>query len=344
MVAGFMGVTALLSMWVSNTATALMMVPIAASVLGLAGSEGRRRELGTCLMLSVAYGASLGGMGTLIGTPPNLFLASYARDHLGYPISFAGWLTIGIPLVAIFLPLAWYILTHLVFSVGRDPIPGIAELLQKESAGLGPMNQGEKATLGVFVLAVAAWILQPFLPQGVTDTTIALGAAALLFVIPVRTQRWGFVMNLKTARRIPWGILLLFGGGLSLGAAIEGTGVAAYLGYLVSGLNGLPPLVVVAAVTTVVIFLTEVTSNSATAATLIPIFAGVAPGLGIEPTALAVPTALAASCAFMLPVATPPNAIVFGSGKVSIAQMARAGIWLNLIGIVIITALSWIWT
>lgn len=343
MVAGFMGVTALLSMWVSNTATAMMMLPIATSVLALAATGNGKQRLDVCLLLGVAYGASIGGIGTLIGTPPNLFLASFARERLGTEITFVSWMAIGLPLVAVFLPLAWFLLTRVLHPVGKDPIPGVAELIEQEHGSIGAMGRGEKATMVVFLLAATGWVLRPLLPFGITDTTIALAAAGVLFVIPVSLPKRNFVMNLATARRIPWGILLLFGGGLSLAAALDGTGVAAYLGFLMSGLHGLPGPLVVLTVTALVIFLTELTSNTATTATLIPILAGVAPGLGLEPMALAVPATLAASCAFMMPVATPPNAIVFGSGRVTIRQMTRAGLWLNLAGIAIIAGISHLW-
>jgi solute carrier family 13 (sodium-dependent dicarboxylate transporter), member 2/3/5 len=343
MVAGFMVASALLSMWVSNTATTMMMLPIAISVLALTSTRDGEGGLDVPLLLGVAYGASIGGIGTLIGTPPNLFLASYARDSLGTEISFVGWMAVGLPLVAIFLPLAWLLLTRVLYPLSPDPVPGVAGLIAKERRGLGSMGRGEKVTLVVFVLTATAWVLRPLLPFGITDTTIALAAAIVLFLIPVDLRKGRFVMDFRSAARVPWGILLLFGGGLSLAAALDKTGVAAYLGVLMSGLGGLPVVAVVATVTALVIFLTELTSNTATAATLIPILASIAPGLGMEPMALAVPATLAASCAFMMPVATPPNAIVFGSGRVTIRQMTRAGLWLNLAGIVIIGLVTFAW-
>ncbi len=343
MVAGFMGASALLSMWVSNTATTMMMLPIAISVLALTSTDKGEGKLGVPLLLGVAYGASIGGIGTLIGTPPNLFLASYARDSLGTEISFVGWMAVGLPLVAIFLPLAWLLLTRVLHPLSPSPIAGVGALIEKERHGLGSMGRGEKVTLVVFVLTATAWVLRPLLPFGITDTTIALAAGTILFLIPVDLRKPRFVMDFRSAARVPWGILLLFGGGLSLAAALDGTGVAAYLGVLMSGLGGLPIVVVVVTVTALVIFLTELTSNTATAATLIPILASIAPGLGMEPMTLAVPATLAASCAFMMPVATPPNAIVFGSGRVTIRQMTRAGLWLNLAGIAIIGLVTFAW-
>jgi solute carrier family 13 (sodium-dependent dicarboxylate transporter), member 2/3/5 len=355
-VGGLMLATAGLSMWVSNTATAAMMLPIALSVIerSAAAAEtpggtaaGDRRNFPRALLLGIAYAASIGGMGTLIGTPPNLFLASYARETLGVEISFARWLGIGLPLVAVFLPLAWWLLTRFLYPVGSTELPGGA-LGREALAALGPLRRGEWATLAVFAATAGLWIFRPLLTgvtvaghqplAGLTDAGIAVAAAISLFVVPVDARRGEFVMDWEHARRLPWGVLLLFGGGLSLGSALESGGVAAFLGRRFAGLSHWPPLAFLAVVAALVIALTEVTSNTATAVTLIPILAAVAPNLGLAPLALAVLTALAASCAFMLPVATPPNAIVFGSGQVTIPEMARAGWWLNLIAVTLLLA------
>ncbi len=357
MVAGFMGVTAGLSMWVSNTATAIVMLPIATSVIDLLGSGPSvpslrdRRNFSRSLLLGIAYGASIGGIGTLIGTPPNLFLASYVQSHLGVEISFVRWMGIGLPLVAVFLPIAWGLLTRVLFPVeARDFGEGAS--VDDAAETLGRMKRGEWITLIVFASAAAGWILRPLLAKipiggghpfaGLTDPGVAIGAALLLFVIPVDVRRRIFVMDWETAARLPWGLLVLFGGGLSLAAAVKATGVGEWLGHTVGGLAGMPPIVLVVLITAMMIFLTELTSNTASTATLIPILAALAPGLDLPVFLLIVPAAIAASCAFMLPVATPPNAIVFGSGKVTIPEMCRAGIWLNLVGIVLITALAYL--
>jgi len=349
-VGGFMLVTALLSMWVSNTATTMMMLPIATSVLALAGSEGED-SLSCCLLLGIAYGASIGGLGTLIGTPPNLFLASYAGERLGIDISFVGWLAVGLPIVALFLPLAWWLLTRVLHPVGDVQVRGSDDTFRAQHKALGPMSRGEWATLIVFLATAGAWVTRPLLRQveiggarplaALTDTHIALAAAALLFLIPVNLGRREFVMNWRTALRTPWQILLLFGGGLSLAGALDANNVGLYLGSLVSSLGASPGFVIVLVSVTMVIFLTELTSNTATASALVPVFAGIAPGFGMEPLRLCIPVVLAASCAFMMPVATPPNAIVFGSGRLTIRQMARTGLWMNLIGIGIISILGW---
>jgi len=361
-VGGFMVVTAGTSMWVSNTATSVMMLPIALGVIELAGSSEpetvdaaaavrRQRNFAVCLLLGIAYAASIGGVGTLVGTPPNLFLASFAESQLGREISFARWMGVGIPLVAVFLPLCWWLLTRVLHPLGRDPLPGASERVAAEHAALGPLSRGEWLVLGVFLLTATGWLLRPLLVEleiggsrpfaGLSDTGVAMIGALLLFVLPVDRRLRTFGLDWETATQLPWGILLLFGGGLSLASAIDAAGLGAFLGSLVAGLEGAPAVLLTAAVVSLVIFLTELTSNTATAATLLPILAGLAPGLGIDPLALVVPAAVAASCAFMLPVATPPNAVVFGSGFIAIAEMARVGIWLNLVGVVLITALTY---
>jgi sodium-dependent dicarboxylate transporter 2/3/5 len=299
----------------------------------------------------VAYAASIGGIGTPIGTPPNLFLLSWLDERLGREISFVRWMGVGLPLVAVYLPLCWLLLTRWLFPAGFERIRGGRELVQSALAELGPLKAGERATLFVFLLASALWVGQPLLATleiagvrplaGLGDPGIAMLAALLLFVLPVDRRAGTFALDWQTAERLPFGVLLLFGGGLSLASAIEANGVGELLGAQVAAFAGLPSLVVVLAVTTGVIFLTELTSNTATAATLVPVLGALAPGLGLDPLLLVLPAAIAASCAFMLPVATPPNAIVFGSGHVGIAEMSRAGLWLNLIGIVLITALTY---
>ncbi len=366
-VACFMGVTAFLSMWVSNTATAVMMLPIALSIINLVdrdepGSASDAEGTGTsgskatsnfalCLLLGIAYAASIGGIGTIIGTPPNVFLASYIQSNLGQEISFVRWMGVGLPLVAIFLPLTWLMLTRVLYPVRTTRIEGSGEVTEAAYRELGSMSRGEKLVLVVFLFAAVTWITRPVLVQiqfgdfqplaGLSDPVIAMIAALMLFVVPVDVKRRVFVMNWETAVKIPWGILLLFGGGLSLAAAIRVNHVGEYIGHHLGILSGIPTLLLVMAVIALVIFLTELTSNTATTATFIPILAALAPVFDLHPFMLIVPAAIAASCAFMLPVATPPNAIVFGSGHVTIHQMIRAGLWLNLIGVVLITVLAY---
>ena len=366
LVGGFMLVTAALSMWVSNTATTLAMLPIALSVIDLTvgpsgdqpldgtrtsvADEGRGFRL--CLLLGIAYAASIGGIGTIVGTPPNLFLASYVESQLGLEISFVRWMGVGLPLVGIFLPLVWVLLTRVLYPLGDARIEGGAALTRGAYRGLGPMNRGERITAVVFLFTVGAWIFRPLLVgiefaglrplAGLSDPGVAMIAALSLFVIPVDVRKRVFTMNWETAVKLPWGLLVLFGGGLSLAAALKDNGVGEWIGNQMGAFAGLPSVVLVLGVVAVVIFLTELTSNTATTATLVPILAGLAPGLGLDPMLLIVPAAIAASCAFMLPVATPPNAIVFGSGHVTIPEMSRTGLWLNLTGILLITGLTYV--
>jgi sodium-dependent dicarboxylate transporter 2/3/5 len=357
-VGGFMLATALLSMWVSNTATVVMMLPIAASVIRLVDSDEAisdtrdRRNFALSLLLGIAYAASIGGLGTLVGTPPNLFLASFAQDELGHSISFVGWMGIALPLVVVFAPLTWFLLTRVIYPVSLRQIPGAAAAADESYQELGAFSRGEKTILVVFLLTATCWTLRPLLTQiqigsvkplaGLSDSVIAIVAALSLFVIPVNSREAVYAMDWRSTARLPWGVLILLGGGLSLAAAIRDTGVGEFLGAQMAGFSSLPGLVLVAIVVTGVVFLTELTSNTATTATLVPILASLAPAVGVHPFALIVPATIAASCAFMLPVATPPNAIVFGTGHLSVPDMSTAGIWLNLIGIVLIILLTYL--
>ena len=355
MIGGFMLVTAVLSAFVSNTATTAMMLPIALSVIDLVRrnkTASADRNFALCLMLGVAYAASIGGIATIIGTPPNAILAGFIKETYGddQAISFAKWLMIGAPLAMVFLPITWVLLTRVLYPIRLKRIEGARELIAREHAQLGSMKPGEWVTLIVFLLAAIAWIFRTIIERyipGISDPGIAIIAAMLLFVIPVDLKKRTFTMNWSTATKLPWGILILFGGGLSLAAAVKVNGVAQFIGSTVPTLEGLAStqglrtLLLILLVTAGVIFLTELTSNTATTTTLLPILAAIAVGLGLHPYLLIVPAAIAASCAFMMPVATPPNAIVFGSGYITIPQMCKAGLWLNLIGIVLVTGLAY---
>lgn len=365
-IAGFMGITAVLSMWVSNTATAVMMLPIGVSVINLVLSKKNNLSVNTklpmpendngqnfaiCLMLGIAYSASIGGIGTLIGTPPNLFMASYIKNNLGIEISFVKWMSVGLPLVIVFVPIAWLLMTRVLYPVQNIRIKGGAAFAKSAYQKLGPMTRGEWITLIVFIMAASLWIFRPLLAKiewnglkifsGMTDTGIAIVAALALFVIPVDMKKQVFAMNWETAVKLPWGLLILFGGGLSLAASIKANGVGELIGNQVHGFSGMHSIFIVMSVSAIIVFLTELSSNTATTATLIPVLAAVASGMGFHPLHLIVPAAISASCAFMLPVATPPNAIVFGAGYVTIPQMCRAGLWLNIIGILLITGLTY---
>ena len=386
MIGGFMLATAKINMWVTNTATAAMMLPIALSVIDLTkgravGSrpsalrqndigphddatipadrqkpraDSSSRNFALSLMLGIAYAASIGGIGTIIGSPPNGILVRFVKDTYGRDISFLEWLSFGLPFVCIFLPLAWVMITWVLYPIKIKRIEGGRALIESEFRALGPMKPGEWATFIVFMCTAMLWIFRPLIQTvefgagddltrpfaGLSDAGIAIAAGLALFLIPVDVNRGAFAMNWNTAVKLPWGILILFGGGLSLAAAVQTNGVADFLGAQVASFTGWPTLLIVLIVATFVIFLTELTSNTATTATLVPILAAIAPGLGVDPYLLIIPATIAASCAFMMPVATPPNAIVFAAGHVTIPQMCKAGVWLNILGIIVITLLA----
>ncbi len=358
-VGAFMGITAFISLWVTNTATTLMMLPVALSVadtLAEAHPSGRHAgprtaDVGTALLLGVAYAASIGGMGTMIGTAPNVFVASYVNTQLHRELGFLEWMVLAMPLVILLLVGAWLVLTRGVFRVGHEPLPGTHAVLEGLAGGLGPVTPAERRTAFVFLLTAAAWIcrgllgnvtvagMQPF--SGLTDAGVAISAAILLFVLPAGQGRAGeYLMDWETAKRVPWGLLLLFGGGLSLAASFERTGLADYVAAQGQGLESLPLWVLVLCIASVVVFLSEIASNVATATTVVPVLAALAIGAGLAPVPLVLAACFAASCGFMLPVATPPNAIVYGTGRVTAGQMARAGFLLNVMGILFITAVT----
>ena len=369
LVGGFMIATAGLSAFISNTATTAMMLPIAMSVVALlnektgddepANNPAQTSQFGVCLMLGIAYSATLGGLCTLIGTPPNGFFRSFVEDSISEPyrmeIGFDRWLMLGLPVTLIMLPLTWLLLTRWLFPIRRESLEGGAELIQSEWRKLGSMSRGEKTTLIVFLLTALFWItrklwakvaipwdggaLHPF--GGLTDPGIAMTAALALFALPVNTAKREFTMNWSTAKKMPWDILVLFGGGMSLAAAVDATGVATFLGSQAGHFAGMPPFVIMLVVAVAVVLLTELTSNLATTATLLPVLAALAPGLGVHPYLLIFPATIAASCAFMMPVATPPNAIVFASGQIQLPDMMKAGVWLNVLGVLVIMVVSW---
>lgn len=346
-VAGFMLATAFVSMWVSNTATVVMMLPVALSVVGLLEDDSgeAKSKFPLALLLGVAYAASIGGVATLIGTPPNALLAGALNQTYGYDIGFGRWMIIGVPVAVLMLLAAWLFLTKLTIRLDKGEVAGAAELFRSEIAKLGAWSVPEKRVAVVFVVTAFAWVFRTILDDyipGLNDTSIAILAALVLFVLPAGDGKGGALIEWKHALRLPWGVLVLFGGGLSLAAAVVSTGLDQWIGGQVGTIAGVLPLIgIVVLVSGVILLLTEFTSNTATAATFLPLVAALAISLGENPLMLAVPAALAASMAFMLPVATPPNALVFGSGHVTIPQMATQGIWLNLAAIVVISTLGY---
>jgi solute carrier family 13 (sodium-dependent dicarboxylate transporter), member 2/3/5 len=348
-IAGFLLASALVSMWVSNTATALMMLPIAISVTQLFPAERQQerglRDFGTALLLAVAYGATTGGMATLIGTPPNALLAAFVNEVYNVQIGFGQWMLLGVPVVICTLPVVFLVLTRVRFRLEGGELPGVAAMIAAERAAQGRLSRGEKSVAIVFTLTALGWIFQPVLARAVplvSDTSIAIGGALLLFMIPVNVRHGEFVLTWEDTKGVPWGVLLLFGGGLSLAANIERHGLASYLGGLAGALEGLPLLLVIGIIAFGILMLTELTSNTATAATFLPIGGALAISLGQNPLLFMVPIALAANCSYMLPVGTPPNAIVYGSGLITLPQMARVGALLNVLLVPVVVLLLWV--
>lgn len=361
LVLGFMCATAFLSLWISNSATTMMMYPITAAVIsqlaeGVSGeAQEPMRHLQTCLMLGIAYASSIGGVGTLLGTAPNLIFASNVTKLFpdGPKIDFVRWASFGIPTVILFIPVAWVLLTRVLFPVGRVDSPKSREVIVEELHKLGRMSRGERFTMLIFVSAALAWVFRVDLDLGmfrlpgwasslalhkkVTDSTIAMTAGILLFLIPVDWKRGEFLLDWKTATKVPWGILLFFGGGLAVSSAFVATGLSVWIGERLQMLAGLPPLAVIILVCLAITFFTEVNSNTATATIFMPIAAATAQAMHMNPLPLMIAVAISSSCAFMLPVATAPNAIVFASGHITVPQMAKTGVWLNLVGVVIVT-------
>ena len=351
-VGGFMSASAFLSMWISNTATTIMMLPIAISLAQVMLGEQSKEivdKFTICLLLGIAYAASIGGLGTLIGTPPNAMMAAFMTEVYGINIGFAEWMTFGIPIMCLLLPLAWLLLTRLIFTFDLPHNKSIVKTVDSELESMGPISTPEKRTAIVFSLIALAWVIRPALQKlpglaELSDTTIAIAGAISLFLIPSgdKLKKNTQLLDWATAMSIPWGVLLLFGGGLSLAAMISSSGLAIWLGSVLSVLTNFHIFILILSIVTLVVFLTELTSNTATTATLLPVLGGIATAAYIEPMLLIAPMALAASCAFMLPVATAPNAIVFGSGKVSIPQMAKAGFCLNLLVITLIPPMAYL--
>lgn len=341
---GFMVATAFLSMWISNTATSVMMLPMGMSIVAQlkdnpTTSENENSIFGKALMLSIAYSASIGGIATLIGTPPNLVMAGFVQKTYGIEITFGQWLQFGLPLSIILLVIAWFYLTRIAFKFEQKEFPGGKEEVNRLIKELGPMQFEEKIVLAVFIATAFCWITRSFILQdlipGIDDTIIAMGAAILLFILPTNNNK-GRIIHWADSTKIPWGIILLFGGGMALAAGFQETGLALWLGSQIDLLIGVSLFILVFIVIAAVNFLTEITSNLATTAMLLPILAPVAITLDVNPFTLIVATAAAASCAFMLPVATPPNAVVFGSGYLRIIDMIRSGFWMNIMSIIVL--------
>lgn len=344
-VAGIMGVTAFLSMWMSNTATTVMMVPIVLSIIQLLRERETPAGLPSAMLLGVAYGASIGGIATLIGTPPNALLAAYLQDAYGIQIGFDRWMLFGVPFSLLFLVATWWWLCRGLPGVTDATGRSVRALFREQLRAMGPLSAAEKRVAVVFGLAALCWMLRVPLAKHsglpLSDTGIAMLATLVLFLLPRGDGSSERLLTWKATERLPWGVLMLFGGGLALAQLIRETGLADTIAQLVGGAGSLGPLGVLAVVILAIVFLTEVTSNTATAAGFLPLLGPVAVALGMPPAMLVIPAAVAASCAFMMPVATPPNAIVYGSGEIEMGQMVRTGLVLNLIGSVLLFFFAW---
>ncbi|MEP1445342.1 MAG: DASS family sodium-coupled anion symporter [Paraglaciecola sp.] len=351
LIGGFMLVAALLSMWMTNTSTTMMLMPIALSVARVISennaelSEEQTKTFQVAMLLGLAYAATIGGLATLVGTPPNALLAAFLSENYGIKITFASWMLVGVPVMLLMLPLAWLSLTRWTFKINIPANPEVTNHLAQLKSDLGKMTKAEIRVAVIFALVVIFWIVRRPLStllsiDFLTDTGIVMSAALILFLLPSGDKQQPQIMIWHDVNRLPWGVLILFGGGLSLAAAVSSSGLAAWLGGSLTPLGGFGVFALVIAASGLVIFLTELTSNVATAATFLPVVAAVSLELGVSPLLLCIPITLAASCAFMLPVATPPNAIVFASGLINIPQMVKAGAILNLIGMLLLSVVS----
>ncbi|MCL4162137.1 UNVERIFIED_CONTAM: hypothetical protein GTU68_023979 [Idotea baltica] len=339
-------------MWISNTASTLMMLPIALSMAGEMIKERNAKTTGfmLCLVLGIAYGANIGGFGTPIGTPPNLLVIAFMKENHGIDISFLSWMLIGIPSVLVMLPIACFVLTKLAHPFDLKESSIAHDLLQRELDEMGPMSIPEKRMTLLFGLVASAWILRTPIQKNLemlpwlSDALIAIAGAIIMFIVPSGSNdhKNSNLLDWKTAETIPWGVLLLFGGGLSLAAAVKSTGLALWIGSELAAIGTFDLIFIILILTSLVVFLTELTSNTATTATLLPIMGALAVASGLDPMILFMPLAISASSAFMLPVATGPNAVVFASGEVTIPQMARAGFRLNLFAIFAITGITYL--
>lgn len=346
LVAGFMIATAGLSMWVSNTATAMMMIPMGMSMVTLLEQQKlipKKSKFGTALALGIAYGATIGGMGTVIGSPVNIIVVGYIRETLEYPVSFLQWMSVGIPFVVIMLFIGWFLLTKVFWKPEVDSIPGGREIFEQQLRQLGKLQGGERAVLIIFVATALSWVFIPtFSPEGfwVDDTAIALIAAFACMLIPAKPREGVMVMTWKDAEQMPWDVLLLIGGGLALSSQITSSGLSTALGDSLSILAGAPLWVITLAVIIMLLLLTELTSTTATTAAFVPVVGGLALALGLNPVVLVIAAGMACTCAFMLPVATPPNALAYSTGSVTMKQMIQTGVWMNVVSVVVVTIVA----
>ncbi|MDH3709931.1 MAG: SLC13 family permease [Cyclobacteriaceae bacterium] len=345
---GFMLATGFLSMWISNTATAVMMLPIAMSVisllteeLGLDQTDVRFRRFALSLLLGIAYAANIGGASTIIGTPPNVVMLGYINEFYGFDITFSEWLILGLPICALILALTYLLLTKWFFPNKLGHLEGSKEIITRELRAMGPISGPEKRVLAIFVLTALGWmLLQPL--NGLigkpllNNTVVAMAGGTLMFLFPLDLKKGKFLLDWETTSRLPWGILLLFGGGLCLARAMQSTGIIELVGNYISEGGPYPQWMLVLILTSVMLFMTELMSNVALVTVFLPVVIGIGQALALPPLLLVAPATIAASCAFMMPISTPPNAIVFASGHIQIKDMAKTGFWLNLLAIIVL--------
>lgn len=356
---GFMLATAFLSMWISNTATAVMMLPIAMSVislltheLGLDQEDKRFRRFSLSLLLGIAYSANIGGAATIIGTPPNVVMIGYMKEFYGLDITFTHWLAIGLPVCGLILMLTYLLLVKWFFPNKLGHLEGSEDIIRKELMAMGPISKAEKRVLVIFIATALGWILLQPINQLLgtnllNNTVVAMAGGTLMFLVPLDLKRGEFLLDWEYTSRLPWGILLLFGGGLCLARAMETTGLIQLIGSYISQGGPYPQWLLVLLLTAVMLYMTELMSNVALVTIFLPVVIGIGQGLNLPPLLLVAPTTIAASCAFMMPISTPPNAIVFASGLIRMKDMVRTGFWLNLISIAVlvlftITIMRWI--
>ncbi len=355
---GFMIATAFLSMWISNTATTVMMLPIATSVIALLRKEIKENQkhgfgrFSLSLMLGIAYAANIGGAMTIIGTPPNVVFAGYADEILNINIDFSSWIMVGLPIGVIMITICYVVLTKYLYPSGLSGFEKSEGLINEKIIGLGKMSKGEKRVAIIFVLTALSWILRRHINEllGVKildDTIIAMSGGILMFLIPVDLRKGDFLLDWDSMKKLPWGILILFGGGLCLAKAMETTGIIQMIGDRISANQEISIVLLVLILTTVMLFMTEIMSNVALATIFIPVVMGIAIGFDVDPLLLSIPVAFAASFAFMMPISTPPNAIVFSTGMIKMKEMMRAGLILNLISVAVLvlaafTLLQWV--
>jgi len=359
---GFMIATAFLSMWISNTATTVMMLPIAMSVINLIVENDKTKLdenkqhsfqlFSLALLLSIAYAANIGGTATIIGTPPNVVLVGYLKQMLEYDMDFSKWLLIGLPFSIILLILTYFILTRFLFPSRLGVIEGSTALIKDQLGKLGRMSREENLVAFIFALTAFGWIFKKFINlalggEYLNDTITAMAGGVLMFLIPVNIKKGHFLMNWEDTVKLPWGILILFGGGLCLAKGMEVTGLIQLIGDSIAGNKQIALWLVITLLIITMLFMTELMSNVALTTIFIPVVIGIAISIGIDPLLVAIPVTLASSCAFMMPISTPPNAIVFSSGRIKMSEMVKAGFVLNIVSILVLmfatyTIIQWV--